>query len=415
MAQKTILFSGYNCDPYDISEDYTAFIWLTILLKRFSIIALLTKTSEASILKYYNYQLPGNLRIIGFEDEFPFKSSRVVRDNLQLGYFYFNHHITAYLKKHPDVIDASDIIFQKSPEGYRYFTSLVDFDKPVYIGPLGGGLKPTTELKGFFKKEPLLFKLRNLDRWLLKLPMYKKQFSKLAKVIVAIDYLDDMLPAQYLKNKVVLLNSAIDTSQFSQAVDQSGKVQILFVGRLTRYKGAELLIRALNNIKHQNFVLNIIGEGEDRPNLEALITEFALGDKIVMQGFKTPAQVKEFYRTSSIFCLPTLTESLGVVFFEAMGSGLPIVTINNGGPKYLCPDEGAIKIPITTEAGIIKDLQDALSMLIKDPAKRHHMGAFNRQYCHQNYDWKILEQRILNFFEAEIDAHRKPSELTTPK
>ncbi|TSD67878.1 glycosyltransferase family 4 protein [Inquilinus sp. KBS0705] len=405
--QKTIMFSGYNCDPHDVSESYTAFVWLTILLKQFKVILLAKQKAEASIIRYYNGKLPDNLTIIGFKDKYPFSNIRLVSDNLQLGYFFFNYRINAYLKKHPEVIDKCDIIFQKSPEAFRYFTSLVQFPKPVYIGPLGGGLKPTAALKGYFKREPFLFKLRNLDKLILCLPPYKRQFEKLAKVIVAIDYLDDILPAAYLKRKEVLLNSAIYGEDYVQAVDDSGVVTIIYVGRLTRYKGAELLIKALNNIKNANFLLHILGDGEEREYLEGLVNDFGLVDKIMIHGWKTSAELKHYYGTASIFCLPTMTESLGVVFFEAMASGLPIVTINNGGPKYLCPDEGAIKIPITTEEGIINDLQQALAMLIDNPEKRGEMGAFNRKYCLENYDWKILETRILGFFNREINVHTK--------
>ena len=407
MPEKIILYSSYNCDPYDFSEYYIAFIWLKILLKKFNIILLTNKNSELSINRYYNYHLPDHLKIISFTDEYPFKKSEIVRNKLLLGYFFFNYKIKRYLTKNPEIINSCDIIYQKNPESFRYFTSLVNFSKPVYIGPLGGGLKPPFQLKSYFKNEPFLFKLRNLDSLILKLPVYKNQFLKVAKVLVSVDYMDDILPAGYLKNKKVLLNCGVDCSEYPQAESAKGTINILYVGRLTRFKGAELLIKALNGLKRSDFILNILGDGEERVRLENLVKKYGLFEKVKFHGFKPADELNKFYQSASIFCLPTITESLGIVFFSAMASGLPIITIDNGGPKYICPDKGAIKIPIGTEEEIIKLLSDSILNLINNPEKRKEMGEFNRKYCLENYEWKILEEKILNFFSDEITSLRQ--------
>lgn len=402
MTKRIIIYSAYSCDPSEVSEKYVAFIWLQMLLKQFTLILLTTKQAEASIKAYYNNTLPANLQIIGFEDNYPFKGMRIIRNTVQLGYFFFNYKINRYLCKNPQILNSCDLIFQKTPESYRHFTSLVNFQKPVYIGPLGGGLKPPKELKGYFKKEPLLYKFRNLDALLLRLPVYQRQFLKARKILVAIDYLDDILPKEYLKNKRVLMNSGVNCSQFPHANLSSQTTNIIFVGRLTRYKGAELLIRAIVKLKGQDFKLHIFGEGEESRHLKDLVVKLDLAGEVNFHGFVHPVAMKPFYQAATIFCLPTFTESLGIAFLEAMACGLPIVTIDNGGPKFICPSQGAIKIPIMPESDIINVLTESIQFLIKNPDKAKEMGRFNRQYCQQHYDWQIIEKEVLDFFKAEI-------------
>ena len=404
MNKRTILLSSYKNDPFGISESYIAFVWLNILLKKFNVILLTTTEAEKSLTEYYGNNLNGSLKIISFKDEYPFKNKSAVRNGLKLGYFYFNNKIKKYLKKHPEIIKSSDILFHKTPVSFRYFTSLVRFNKPVYLGPISGGIKPPAVLKNYFKKESLIHKLRNLDTLILKLPPYKKQFAKLEKVLVCFDYVEDILPKEYLKRKKNLLDIGIDCSQFNQAVNNDIP-KILYVGRLTRYKGAELLIRSIEKIKDLNLVLDIVGDGEERGFLENIVKEFNLQNKIHFHGFKNAKEVKQFYSNASIFCFPSLTESIGIVFYEAMASGLPIITINNGGPKYICPDEGAIKIPLASETDIIKSLAESIQLLVENPGKSEEMGKFNRKYCFENYDWKTLEKNILDFFTEEIERH----------
>jgi len=386
-----------------VSEANIAFKWLTILLKRFNVVLLTTSKARRSIDIFFEHKLPANLKIIHFKDNYPFRSKRIVRDSIKLGYFFFNYRITKYLKKNPQVLSNVDLIFQKSPASYRYFTTLYRFDKPLYIGPLSGGLKTPVSLKNYFRKEHFLYKLRFFDSLLLKLPVYRNQFLKAEKIIISFDYLHEIIPPEYLSRAKNLLDIGIDCSKFTPAMLENKTLNLLYVGRLTRYKGPEILIKAVKDLKETDFILNILGEGEEESHLKNLVDEFDLRNKVVFHGFRNSEEVKEIYSRASIFCAPAITESIGIVYFEAMASGLPIIAINNGGPQFILPDQGAIKIPVNTEQEIIREFRDSILLLAGNPVKRKKMGEFNRKYCIENYDWKILEKNILHFFEEEVN------------
>ncbi|MEZ5583162.1 MAG: glycosyltransferase [Candidatus Competibacteraceae bacterium] len=94
--------------------------------------------------------------------------------------------------------------------------------------------------------------------------------------------------------------------------------KLLAMGRLTYYKGFEVLVRAVADIA--NVRLIIVGKGEQHRRLEYLIETLGLGDRVVLAGSQTDAELSALWATCDIFCLPSLerTEAFGLVLLEAM-------------------------------------------------------------------------------------------------
>ncbi len=101
--------------------------------------------------------------------------------------------------------------------------------------------------------------------------------------------------------------------------------RIMTVGRLKRVKNHALLIRAFAKVSEiQPARLMIVGDGELRDELEALIAELGLGGKVVLPGFvndPTP-----LYRSADLFVLSSNYEGFGNVIVEAMACGVPVVS-----------------------------------------------------------------------------------------
>ena len=99
---------------------------------------------------------------------------------------------------------------------------------------------------------------------------------------------------------------------------------ILAVGRLTRQKRLERLIRAFAQISDKNARLLILGEGEERDRLAILVRQLGLGQRVAMPGFSD--DVANAYRKASLFVLTSDYEGLPAVLLEAMASDCPILT-----------------------------------------------------------------------------------------
>jgi glycosyltransferase involved in cell wall biosynthesis len=113
---------------------------------------------------------------------------------------------------------------------------------------------------------------------------------------------------------------------------------ILGVGRLFRVKDFPTLVRALARVRQAKSVkLVILGEGEERQRLEALISELGLTEDVSLPGFaKNPFA---HMRRSSVFVLSSVTEGCPNVLLEALACGCPVVSTDcPSGPREILQD-----------------------------------------------------------------------------
>jgi glycosyltransferase involved in cell wall biosynthesis len=397
--------SAYSCNPYGVSESLAAFNWLNILIKRYNITLLTTDENKKNIESYHDNKLPKHLDIIPFSDCYPYRKKKLIHESLKVGYFLFNHKIHTFLKRNLGIVNCADILYHKSPSGFRYYSNLYHFKKPYVFGPTGGGLHPPAALKDFFAKEHPLFRLRKLDRYILRSPIYRAHYRAAMRILITLEYVRDVLGKEYDDKYYELFDTGIDTKMFQRDGEVAGSdpVSILYVGKLTRYKGAELLLRGyagLSAEKRQGSVVDIVGDGEEQSYLRGLAEDFGIKEKVNFHGFVTRKKVIEYYKKASIFCFPTITEASGNSLLEAMSFGLPIITVDNGGPKYMCHASGSFKVAIDSVDEMVEELSGYLNTLIDDRQLRTQMGAVNRKHCETHYDWSILEKNIYQFFDS---------------
>jgi glycosyltransferase involved in cell wall biosynthesis len=120
---------------------------------------------------------------------------------------------------------------------------------------------------------------------------------------------------------------------------KSGEPPVLLaVGRLTEQKAFDVLIRAFAMVRKNHRVrLIILGEGEERFQLEALIREFGLEEEINMPGFVPNPY--SFMAHAAIFILSSRWEGLPTVVVEAMALGVPIISTDcPSGPREILQD-----------------------------------------------------------------------------
>lgn len=98
------------------------------------------------------------------------------------------------------------------------------------------------------------------------------------------------------------------------------------VGELTRNKNQIVLIEQAKN--DQKMYVAIVGEGEERPRLEAKIKEYGLSERVKLFGF---FYITEVVKGFDVFSLPSLKEGLPYVLLEAKAAGIPIVANRVGG------------------------------------------------------------------------------------
>jgi phosphatidyl-myo-inositol dimannoside synthase len=115
-----------------------------------------------------------------------------------------------------------------------------------------------------------------------------------------------------------------------------GKKILLTVSRLAaseRYKGHDRVLKALPEILKQQpeTIYLIVGDGDDRPRLQAMTSSLALDDIVRFAGAIEPADLPDYYRLANVFVMPSTGEGFGIAFLEAAASGLPAIGGNSDG------------------------------------------------------------------------------------
>ncbi len=168
------------------------------------------------------------------------------------------------------------------------------------------------------------------------------------------------------KNMKVIPNP-ITINNCMKSSDLSTK-NALGIGRLTYQKGFDMLIKLWKevDILHPDWTLTIVGEGEEKENLEKLIIDLKLDGKVFIEPFTT--KILDYYLNSSIFILSSRYEGFGLVLLEAQSCGLPTISFNcPTGPKNIINDDidGYL-----VELDNLSQMSDKICELISDPLKR---------------------------------------------
>lgn len=124
--------------------------------------------------------------------------------------------------------------------------------------------------------------------------------------------------------------------------------RILSVGLLARRKGHDILLRALASIADLDWRADIVGrvhEPETARALQDLCADLRLEGRVCLHGEVPQASLDTLYRRATLFALATRYEGYGIVFGEAMGYGLPIVSTRAGAVPDTVPDEAGILVP----------------------------------------------------------------------
>jgi phosphatidylinositol alpha-1,6-mannosyltransferase len=114
-----------------------------------------------------------------------------------------------------------------------------------------------------------------------------------------------------------------------------GKV-LMTVSRLAssdRYKGHDRVIGALPRVllEHPKTIYIIVGDGDDRPRLEALTVEYGVAEKVRFAGTVAPEELPDHFRLADVLVMPSTGEGFGIVFLEAIATGISVIGGNRDG------------------------------------------------------------------------------------
>jgi glycosyltransferase involved in cell wall biosynthesis len=130
------------------------------------------------------------------------------------------------------------------------------------------------------------------------------------------------------------------TARQALSIPEDGFV-VGWVGRLSREKGADILLDAVARLPGVPVNVSMLGEGPDREALQHHAAELGIGERITWHGVVRDAC--SLFRAFDVLVLSSRTEGCPIVLFEAMATGVPIVATRVGGvPDVVSPAEASL-------------------------------------------------------------------------
>ena len=166
---------------------------------------------------------------------------------------------------------------------------------------------------------------------------------------------------------------------------------IISVGRLHPGKGFDRLVRIFSTLAEEfpDWKLKIIGDGEEKENLQHQIEELGLQDQVILTGKMNSFQLEEEMKKASVFAMTSHSEGLSFVILETQSCGLPLVVFDVRVCAKMVVNEGVngFLVEDCDEQGFA----DKLRELMSSPEKCAQMGANARCWAEEFSAEKVKE------------------------
>jgi glycosyltransferase involved in cell wall biosynthesis len=234
------------------------------------------------------------------------------------------------------------------------------------------------------------------------LRMFNVPLCKMVDDVVALTEMErDRVRSAYRvpDKKLSVIGWGVNTPAISRTTTPRTSVQILCVGRLGDHKGQMWLLDAYRQARqrflHPSHIVLVGRDEGGEAQIQEAVQSWGLEDEVIITGEVSDEDLETWYVESDIFALFSRYEAFGLVYFEAMASGLPVLTHDVGANRELLT-RGSVVVPTFNSAAAA----DALVRLVNDESSRRELGADGREYAHSNFTWPVVAQRYLDLYQG---------------
>lgn len=201
---------------------------------------------------------------------------------------------------------------------------------------------------------------------------------------------------------IIPYGAAVDGVTPKETYAHSGDVRLLFVGRLEKQKGLDVLLAALAKVSSAlKWRLTLAGDGPDWPVVAALAGRYALIDRIELLGWQGWNTLPPLYRQADVFVMPSRENGMPAALLEAMAAGLPVVSTSVTGAGEAVQDG---KTGLLVPPGDSDALADALTRAMVDPTCWEPLGRAGRARIESYYSWTNVAEKWVDVIERVLAA-----------
>lgn len=242
-----------------------------------------------------------------------------------------------------------------------------------------------------------------LATWLLERPI-PRVFAGLPVVAVSDSTRDDLVARGLDAADVHVVPNGVDLDLYrpDPATGVFDRPTVLYLGRLKRYKGVDLVLKAVARLRDRGVDVRLVvgGKGDDRPRLEALAVSLAIEDRVEFEGFVSHDRKLELLRRAWVHVLTSPKEGWGITVVEAGACGTPSVASDAPGLRDSVRDgETGLLVP----HGDVDALAAALERVISDEALRSRLGEAAVRFA-RGLSWDAAADRFEEILRRRVAA-----------
>ncbi len=213
-----------------------------------------------------------------------------------------------------------------------------------------------------------------------------------------------VVPSPYVKRRLMkiipeanfeIIPTGIDMERFEKGNGERIKERfpdkkiILHVGRVVKEKNIEVLIKAAPRIiKKLDAVFIIVGEGPHRKKLEKMVEKMQLSSHFIFTGFVNDDELLDYYKAADVFAFPSKYETQGLVAFEAMAAGVPVVASREKAlPDFIKEGENGYLASADSD----EEFAEKILMALEDKEIAERAKKFVRNYTVEKMAIKLEE------------------------
>ncbi len=237
--------------------------------------------------------------------------------------------------------------------------------------------------------------------WLLERPI-PRVFRSSPTVSVSESTADDLVRRGMSREHITVIPNGIDLEEFTPLPDGSrfDEPTLLFMGRLKKYKGIDLLLRVAARLRDRGVACRLLvaGKGDYGDELRKLNHRLDLNDSVQFMGQVGEGEKLDLLRRSWVHLLTSPKEGWGIANIEAAACGTPTVASDSPGLRDSVIDgETGFLVP----HGEIDALADRVETLLNDEALRRQMGGACRAFS-EGLSWERSAERMEAFLRDAV-------------
>ena len=214
-------------------------------------------------------------------------------------------------------------------------------------------------------------------------------------------YLEKAIKQYGIKNRYKVIPNTVNTDFFYPPPFNGAKrkkKRILTVAMLTPVKGLFYLFHAVEKLKQhrQDFTVDVVGDGPDREADEELSARLGINELVRFHGLKSKIEVANLMRNCDIYVQPSLQETFGVTFIEAMACGKPIIaTALPALQEKIAKDRGVLVPPEDVNA-LARALDDMLNHY------QDYASVDRARDVHKNYGYESIGKQLSILYDELV-------------